>query len=74
MEEREDQEMRRRKGETDQLFLLYQQEKDKKRKEDSQTLSELHLKQAVNPSFIPFILLLFLPARTKGSRTCDQSS
>ena len=48
MEERDDTEMRRRKAEADQLFLLYQQEKDKKRNQDAQVLSELHLKQAVS--------------------------
>jgi hypothetical protein len=48
MDERDDAEMRRRKAETDQLFLLYQQEKDKKRSQDAQALSELHLKQAVS--------------------------
>jgi len=48
MEEREDIEMRQRKHETDQLFLLYQQEKDKKRAEDAQALSDIHLKQVVS--------------------------
>jgi hypothetical protein len=48
MEEREDIEMCKKKAETDQIFLLYQQEKNKKRSEDAQALSEYHLKQAVN--------------------------
>jgi hypothetical protein len=48
MEEREDIEMRQRKHETDQLFLLYQQEKDKKRAENAQALSDIHLKQVVS--------------------------
>ena len=48
MEEREDTEMRQKKAETDQLFLLYQQEKDKKRQEDFHALSNFHLRQAVS--------------------------
>jgi hypothetical protein len=55
MEEREDMEMRQRKYETDQLFLLYQQEKDKKRKENAQILSDSHLKQAVSDQIIPYL-------------------
>jgi hypothetical protein len=47
MEERDEVEMRQKKAETDRLFLLYQQEKDKKRNQDAQALSEYHLKQAV---------------------------
>ncbi len=48
MEERDDHEMRQKKAEADRLFLLYQQEKDKKRHENAQVLAELHLKQAVS--------------------------
>jgi hypothetical protein len=51
MEEREDAEMRRKKDESDQLFLLYQQEKDKQRNQDAQKISEFHLKQAVSYIF-----------------------
>ncbi len=50
MEEREDIEMRQKKAETDRLFLLYQQEKENKRDEAAQALSEFHLKQAVSYS------------------------
>lgn len=70
MEERQDEEIRRRKAETDRLFLLYQQEKDKKRKEDAHAISDLHLKQAVGHS-IAFSLsrypLFSFSARTKRS-------
>lgn len=55
MEERQDEEMRRRKAETDRLFLLYQQEKDRKRQEDAHAISDLHLKQAVD--FTSFFFL-----------------
>ena len=48
IQEREDAEMRRKKAETDQLFNLYQQEKDRQRHHDSQLLSNMHLKQAVS--------------------------
>lgn len=47
IEEREDLEMREKKAETDKLFQLYQQEKDKKRRDDAQILSQTHLQQAV---------------------------
>lgn len=50
IEEREDAEMRRKKGETDQLYNLYQQEKDKQRHQNAQQLSDMHLKQAVSTS------------------------
>lgn len=40
--------MRQKKAETDQLYHMYQQEKDKQRRQDAQTLSNLHLKQAVH--------------------------
>ncbi|CAF2716727.1 unnamed protein product [Rotaria sp. Silwood2] len=46
MEEREDAEMRRKKAESDRLFLLYQQEKEKQRAQDAQAISESHLQQA----------------------------
>ncbi|CAF1246249.1 unnamed protein product [Rotaria magnacalcarata] len=46
MDERDDAELRLRKAEADQLFLIYQQEKDKKRDEDAQAVSEHLLKQA----------------------------
>lgn len=48
MQQREDNEMRQRKDEADQLFNLYQQEKYKKRAQDAQMLSECHLRQAVS--------------------------
>jgi hypothetical protein len=51
MEERDDAEMRRKKDESDQLFLLYQLEKDKQRNQDAQKISESHLKQAVSYLF-----------------------
>ena len=50
IEEREDAEMRRKKGETDQLYNLYQQEKDKQRHQNAHKLSDMHLKQAVSAS------------------------
>ena len=61
--------MRAKKAETDQLFHLYQTEKDKKRKDDALALSELHLKQAVGYSnnFYDNHSSIFL-ARPKGSR------
>ncbi|CAF3951801.1 unnamed protein product [Rotaria sordida] len=46
IEEREDAEMRRKKAESDRLYLLYQQEKEKQRTQDAQAISEYHLKQA----------------------------
>jgi hypothetical protein len=52
MEEREDAEIRRKKEEADQLFLLYQQEKEKQRNQDAQTISQIHLKQAVSYSIL----------------------
>jgi len=48
MEGREDAEMRRRRAESDRLFLLYQQEKERQRIQDIQKLSQFHLKQAVS--------------------------
>jgi len=60
MEEREDAEIRRKKEESDQLFLLYQQEKDKQRTQDAQAVSQIHLKQVVsltNHSFERLILI-----------------
>ncbi|CAF1224745.1 unnamed protein product [Rotaria sp. Silwood1] len=45
IEQRDDLEMRQKKAEADQLFLLYQQEKDKQRNQDAQALSEFQLKQ-----------------------------
>ena len=48
MEEREDAEMRRQKAESDRLFLLYQQEKEKQHLQDVQAISEYRLKQAVS--------------------------
>ncbi len=48
MEEREDAEMRRRNAESDRLFLLYEQEKERQRIEDIQKLSQFHLKQIVS--------------------------
>ncbi|CAF0867927.1 unnamed protein product [Rotaria sordida] len=46
MEQCEDIDMRQKKAEADQLFLLYQQEKDKKRNQNAQALADFHLKQA----------------------------
>lgn len=48
MDEREDAEIRRKKAESDQLFLMYQQEKEKQRAQDAQTVSAFHLKQSVS--------------------------
>jgi hypothetical protein len=48
MDERDDAEILRKKAETDRLFLLYQQEKDKQRSQDAQALSQYHLKQTVS--------------------------
>ena len=47
IDEREEAEMRQKKAETDQLYQMYQQEKDRQRRQDAQTLSNLHVKQAV---------------------------
>ncbi|CAF4338149.1 unnamed protein product, partial [Adineta steineri] len=46
MEERQEAEMNKKKEEADQLFHLYQQEKDKKRNQNARDLAELHLRQA----------------------------
>ncbi|UJR22836.1 hypothetical protein I4U23_025866 [Adineta vaga] len=46
MDDRAEAEMNKKKGEADQLFHLYQQEKDKKRNQDAHDLAQLHLKQA----------------------------
>lgn len=48
MEERDDVELRKRKAESDRLFLLYQKEKERQRNQDAQTLSQIQLKQAVS--------------------------
>ncbi|CAF1561345.1 unnamed protein product [Didymodactylos carnosus] len=48
MEEREEAEMRRKKAEADQLFRLYQQEKEKQRTANSSELAKYHTKQAVS--------------------------
>jgi hypothetical protein len=48
IEQREDAEMRRRNAESDRLFLLYEQEKERQRIQDIQKLSEFHLKQIVS--------------------------
>ena len=48
MDERDDAEMRRKKAEADELFLLYQHEKEKQRTQDAETISKHHLKQAVS--------------------------
>lgn len=40
--------MRQKKAEADQLFLLYQKEKDKKRSEDAHATAETLLQQAVS--------------------------
>ncbi|UJR26116.1 hypothetical protein I4U23_007462 [Adineta vaga] len=46
MEEREDTELRRRKAQTDHLFRLYQQEKERERAQNVQLLSKFQTKQA----------------------------
>lgn len=67
MEEREDFEMRKKKDEADELFRIYQQEKEKQRNRDAQVISESHLKQAVNSIekllFYSFVFFYYL-ART----------
>ena len=40
--------MNKKTTEADQLFFQYQQEKDRKRRQDAQGLSEFHLRQAVS--------------------------
>jgi len=69
MEEREDIEIRQKKAETDQMFYLYQQEKDKKRNEDAQALADYHLKQAVNSykKIFLHLFVFFFIATTKRS-------
>ena len=47
--------MRRKKAETDQLYHMYQQEKDKQRRQDAQNLSIMHLKQTVSVLTIVFL-------------------
>ncbi|CAF4327631.1 unnamed protein product, partial [Adineta steineri] len=46
MEEREDAELRKRKAETDRLFLLYQHEKQRERGEYTHAVSHFQSKQA----------------------------
>lgn len=43
--------MQQKKAETDQLYNTYQKEKEKQRRQDSQNLSDFHLKQAVINKF-----------------------
>ena len=47
MEEREEADIRKKKAESDRLFHLYQQEKEKQRLQDAQTTSQFHIKQIV---------------------------
>jgi len=47
MLEREEAELQRKKDASDQLFLSYQQEKDKQRNQDAQAISQIHLRQVV---------------------------
>lgn len=48
MEQRAEAEINKKKAEADQQFLLYQQEKDRKRSQDAHEVAQLHLKQAVS--------------------------
>ncbi len=48
MEQREEEDMRRQKAESDRLFLLYQEEKEKQRLQDAQAVSQFRLKQSVS--------------------------
>ena len=48
VEEHEDAEMNKKTTEADQLFFQYQQEKDRKRRQNAQGLSQFHLGQAVS--------------------------
>ena len=57
MEEREEADMLRKKEESDRLFMLYQQEKDRQRKQNAQANSQAHLKQAVKILKIRFSFL-----------------
>jgi hypothetical protein len=46
-EERDNAEIRRQKDEIDQLQQMYQQEKDRQRRQDAKFVSDFHLKQTV---------------------------
>ena len=48
MEDREEAIMRKKRVETEKLFLIYQKEKEKQRNQDAQALSAFHLRQAVS--------------------------
>ncbi len=51
MAEREEADLQRKKDESDRLFLLYQQEKQKQRDQDAQAISQTHLRQVVSNLF-----------------------
>jgi hypothetical protein len=54
MAEREEADLQRKKDESDRLFLLYQQEKQKQRDQDAQAISQAHLRQVVSNLFDDF--------------------
>jgi hypothetical protein len=49
--------LQRKKEESDRLYTLYQQEKQKQREQDAQANSQAHLRQTVDN---PFSILLIL--------------
>jgi hypothetical protein len=51
IEERDNMEMYRKQAETDRLFYIYQEEKEKQRLQNAQTMSQQYLKQAVSHGF-----------------------
>lgn len=56
MEEREDVEIRRKKEESDRLYSLYLDEKQRQRQQDAQNNAQGHLKQIVRRIFFGYLL------------------
>ncbi len=59
MLEREEAELQRKKDASDQLFLSYQQEKDKQRNQDAQAISQIHLRQVVRFHLMIWYIFVF---------------
>lgn len=56
MEEREDEEIRRKKEESDRLYSLYLDEKQRLRQQDAQNNAQGHLKQIVRQMILHHLL------------------
>jgi hypothetical protein len=59
MLEREEAELQRKKDASDQLFLSYQQEKQKQRNQDAQAISQIHLRQVVSFHLMIWYIFVF---------------